>query len=77
MKRNRWDLVRSRDLMRRRGVESVGDDQPFVAPLMPRRQRRRKPSKAEQRAQLEAAVAQYTGPVTRLPPAPRNRPYRG
>jgi hypothetical protein len=73
----RWDLVRSRDLMRRRGVESVADDAPFTAPLAPhRRRRRQRPSKAEQREQLETAVAQYTGPITRLPPASRNRSTR-
>jgi hypothetical protein len=63
----RWDLARSRSLMRTRGCESVADeDPPSLAPLA-RRGKRRRLSKAQLRAQAADALASFTGTVTRVP----------
>jgi hypothetical protein len=69
-----WSKIRSRKLMRDRGVDNVRDDAPFMMPLVSRKHKRRPPSKADLRAQAAAALASFTGTVTRLPA--RNKPTR-
>jgi hypothetical protein len=67
-----WTIERQRYLMRQRGVEDVRGASSVMAVLLPREPRRRPLSKAELRAQAEAALTSYSGTVTKIPAGKRN-----
>jgi hypothetical protein len=54
-----WERARERDRMRRRGVASAGDDVSFMRPLLSARPPRPRISKAELRAEANAAYAAW------------------
>jgi hypothetical protein len=62
----KWHRVQQRTMMHRRGVESVYGDTQIVADVLPGKPTRAQ-IKAKQRAELEAAVATYTGPIKKIP----------
>lgn len=64
--RMNWSKAGARNLMARRGVESVRGDMPFGLPK-PRGPFRRPPSKAEMASQAAGLVENYSGVVTSLP----------
>ena len=68
MARMNWSKVGARNLMSRRGVESVRGDLPFGIPK-PRGSSRRPPTKSEMRAQAAGLVDKFNGAVTLLPTA--------
>jgi uncharacterized sporulation protein YeaH/YhbH (DUF444 family) len=57
-----WTKANTRARMQRQGVEGAADVDDFMQPLVKRRQSlvRRKPSKAEMRAEAQAAVDVWT-----------------
>jgi hypothetical protein len=59
MTRRNWRRNNERALMRARGTESAKDETPFMAPLVPRRKRRPRLSKADLRADADAAIAEW------------------
>ena len=69
--RRNWDRARSRDLMRRHGVEDAQHVSSLIAPLVRRRPKRRPLSKAELRDQAAQAMANYEGAIAREVRCPR------
>jgi hypothetical protein len=73
MSARKWHNQNRRSLAARRGTESARGDTPFMAPLLSRTPKRQPPSKAELRAQAEAALAVYAGFITKCPTDARTR----
>jgi hypothetical protein len=71
MTARRWHRQQQRTLMHRRGVESVHGDTQIATEVQPSEPSRRALIKAQQRAELEAAVAAYNVPTKKIPAGKR------
>lgn len=54
-----WSTSKKRALMRKRGTEGSREQPGMMRPLLPAKEKRPQPSKADQRATAEAALAEW------------------
>lgn len=54
-----WSASKKRALMKRRGTEDAKEEPSFMQPLLKRQERPRGPSKAQLRAEADAAYAEW------------------